>query len=385
MELTGIDFFAGAGGFSLAARRAGVRIRAAVELDEHACTTYRKNFIEGVKEPPHLVEGDLGKIDWEAFFHDSALQPGHCDVVIGGPPCQGFSAHRINDAGVDDPRNGLLLTYFECIRKVRPLSFIVENVSGLLWSRHEDYLASFLALADEAGYKVLGPTVLNARDYGVPQNRKRVFIVGVRKDIPLKVEWPPRATHFDPNSEEVLLKSKQSWVAASVVFDKPLRANDINRCHMKSGEVLTAIFRSTPLNGGSRKDSIRVLPCHGRHDGHKDVYGRIDPRKPGPTMTTACINPSKGRFLHPVEHHGITARHAARFQTFPETFSFHGGLIASGKQIGNAVPVTLGKVVIRVVARALNAYRASQLESSAGNGFRKTLQNDAGHEQGTRG
>jgi DNA (cytosine-5)-methyltransferase 1 len=122
---------------------------------------------------------------------------------------------------------------------------------------------------------------------------------------------------------------------------------------MNHGPELIAAFKRTPANGGSRRDSGRVLACHVDHDGHKDVYGRIDPSKPAPTMTTACINPSKGRFVHPVLHHGITARQAARIQTFPDDYIFVGGLMAAGKQIGNAVPVALGEVLIRHISSLL--------------------------------
>lgn len=116
---------------------------------------------------------------------------------------------------------------------------------------------------------------------------------------------------------------------------------------------LIEVFKSTPLNGGSRRDSGRVLPCHDGHSGHSDVYGRINPSQPGPTMTTACINPSKGRFVHPTEHHGITLRQAARFQTFPDWFVFQGGLMAAGEQIGNAVPIRLGEILLRTIAEGI--------------------------------
>lgn len=122
---------------------------------------------------------------------------------------------------------------------------------------------------------------------------------------------------------------------------------------MNHSQELIDVFMRTPINGGSRKDSGRILPCHGKHDGHKDVYGRIDPSVPGPTMTTACINPSKGRFVHPIENHGITLRQAARFQTFPDDYIFKGGLIAAGVQIGNAVPVLLGEVLLKAVSESL--------------------------------
>jgi DNA (cytosine-5)-methyltransferase 1 len=131
---------------------------------------------------------------------------------------------------------------------------------------------------------------------------------------------------------------------------------------MQHSQKLVNFFKEVPLNGGSRRDaeSARVLKCHKEHTGHSDVYGRINPNRPGPTMTTACINPSKGRFVHPTEHHGITLRHAARFQTFPDNFVFEGGLMAGGVQVGNAVPVRMGKHLLIPIADALLAQKSSK-------------------------
>lgn len=100
------------------------------------------------------------------------------------------------------------------------------------------------------------------------------------------------------------------------------------------------------------------MACHQEHRGHSDVYGRIDPAKPGPTMTTACINPSKGRFVHPTLHHGITLRQAARLQTFPDWFMFRGGLMAGGVQVGNAVPVAMGAALLRPLREAAAGIKA---------------------------
>jgi DNA (cytosine-5)-methyltransferase 1 len=273
-----------------------------------------------------------------AFFADRS-----CDLLLGGPPCQGFSTHRILDAGVDDPRNKLILAYFNFVKVLRPRVFLMENVPGILWKRHQSYLDRFYSEGKAAGYKLFDPVTLDARDFGVPQRRRRVFVLGVREDIDCDgFEWPPRPTHADPRKKD---PSSAPWRDCSRVFEGG-RAGDINDVHMSHGAELVEVFRNTPANGGSRKDSGRVLPCHKEHDGHKDVYGRIDPSQPAPTMTTACINPSKGRFVHPTEHHGITARQAARIQTFPEKFEFFGGLIAAGRQIGNAVPVALAEALV---------------------------------------
>ena len=352
-HLSAIDLFAGAGGFSLAAQDAGLDVRLAVEMDNHACQTYRNNFPKN-KKGPILVMDDIRQVDWPKQLKDAGLKPSECSILLGGPPCQGFSTHRIKDAGVEDPRNSLLWAYFDCLSQIRPTAFLVENVPGLLWSRHSDYLTKFLEMA-KRDYEVFDPIVVNARDYGVPQNRKRVFILGFRSDFnPGPINWPPAKSHYPPNSAEVLEKGMPAWVPASVVFQKALALGDGNAVHMNHCAELVEAFSKTPKNGGSRRDSGRVLDCHKDHDGHKDVYGRIKTEEPGPTMTTACINPSKGRFVHPTENHGITARHAARFQTFPDTFEFSGGLIAAGKQIGNAVPIKLGARILGEIRKALS-------------------------------
>ena len=352
-----VDLFAGAGGFSQAARDIGIQVVAAIENNPNACKTYYANLIKGCEQPTILFENDITQLPPDEFINSAGLEHSTVDILMGGPPCQGFSTHRINNAGVDDPRNELLLQYFNYLKALKPRSFVVENVPGLLWDRHKSYLRKFYGLAEEAGYKIFAPQIINAKDYGVPQNRKRVFIVGFRDNAPSKLLWPPQPTHFAPESKEVLSDGLPAWRAASDVFSKPVGADDPNGICMHHTPAMVKVFESTPLNGGSRHQSGRVLPCHREHNGHKDVYGRIDPSKPGPTMTTACINPSKGRFLHPTEHHGISVRHAARFQTFPENFIFHGGLMAGGMQVGNAVPIRLGRAVLTSVVQALEIFR----------------------------
>ncbi|WP_234259337.1 DNA cytosine methyltransferase [Halomonas sp. MCCC 1A11062] len=342
-DVLACDLFAGAGGFSLGAHLAGVKVAAAVEWDKHASATYRSNFIASKLTKTHLFEDDITALDPREVRKVAGFDQFGCDILLGGPPCQGFSTHRIKNAGVNDPRNDLLLRYFKYVQVLRPTIFLVENVPGLLWPRHRKYLEAFYNLAKSAGYGVLEPQILNARDYGVPQNRRRVFILGYDlKKFSSAPVWPPAPTHAAPGSDENL----PAWVPAADAFKKPPPSRDQNDIHMQHGPALVEAFKRTPLNGGSRTESGRLLPCHKDHDGHRDVYGRIDPMKPAPTMTTACINPSKGRFVHPTEHHGITVRQAARIQTFPDSFVFQGGLMAAGQQIGNAVPVELARRLI---------------------------------------
>ena len=196
------DLFAGAGGFSLGAYLAGIRVTAAIELNRHACHTYRSNLVDTGLTDTKLFEEDIRQLSPRVFKRESGLDRLDCDILLGGPPCQGFSTHRLNDSGVIDPRNALLLRYFEYVRVIRPKLFLVENVPGMLWARHKSYVERFYSLARDAMYDVHAPIVLNARDFGVPQNRRRVFILG-RDQLggPRPTLWPPPATHRAPKIE----------------------------------------------------------------------------------------------------------------------------------------------------------------------------------------
>lgn len=270
-----VDLFAGAGGFSQGALDAGADVVGAIELNKAAAATYDLNIRRTRGRRVELMAEDILTLTPEGVARKWGLAPGACDIIVGGPPCQGFSAHRLNDSGVGDPRNELFARYFEFVAFLRPRIFLVENVPGLLWPRHAEYVAAFYSAATEAGYAVRPPVVLNARDYGVPQNRKRVFILGVDKSRPINLEWPPQSTHFDPALAKAPRRGMKPWVPARVAFRKMDR-RDPNRAHMQHSAALTELFEATPRNGGSRKDSGRVLECHSEHNGHSDVYGRID-------------------------------------------------------------------------------------------------------------
>lgn len=357
-KLAAVDLFAGAGGFSLGAINSGFEIVFAVENDKHSAKTYRENISnKSGQSKVVLYEKDIETLDSNRLAATHFGKERRCDVLLGGPPCQGFSTHRILNAGIDDPRNKLIHTYFEFVRALKPRFFLLENVPGILWPRHQKYLNKFYQQGKQSNYHLFNPIKLDARDYGVPQRRSRVFILGVEKNFDIEnIKWPPPATHCEPKtveSDSHLLP----WISCKRAFSKAATA-DKNNVHMKHGPELVSAFENTPKNGGSRKDSGRLLPCHSGHDGHKDTYGRINPFVPAPTMTTACINPSKGRFVHPTRNHGITARQAARIQTFPDDFEFHGGLIASGRQIGNAVPVTLAEALLEHLISTLQSEEA---------------------------
>ncbi|BBP45380.1 cytosine-specific methyltransferase [Thiosulfatimonas sediminis] len=391
--MAAIDLFAGAGGFSLAAYQAGIDVLAAIELDSQASNTYRENLIERLNVNTKFIEGDILKVNPADLREELALERGEIQLILGGPPCQGFSSHRIKNSGVNDPRNQLLLRYFDFVEEFRPQAFLVENVSGLFWARHADYLEKFKKLASDNGYKIKFCDVINAKDYGVPQNRKRAFILGVREDVNIEgFAFPPKKTHFSPNSVEVVDGGLPAWKTVSTVFEPiseelkekyisdyflrktslnehqarnlldslefgcPIGEDDPCNFHMVPTTESENKYQATPLNG-SREDAGEEfrLPCHSNgYGGHKDVYGRMFIHLPANTITTGCHNPSKGRFVHPWKNHGITLRHAARIQTFPDDFIFTGTSTSQAKQVGNAVPVELGLVLITSIMNVLN-------------------------------
>jgi len=394
--LKAIDLFAGAGGFSLAAYRTGIDVQAAIELDKLASETYYMNLVESYKAQTQVFSQDINDVDIDSLMRFQGIKAGQLDLILGGPPCQGFSTHRINDAGKDDPRNALLLRYFDFVEKFRPKIFLVENVPGLLWPRHAEYLTQFISLTHEHGYRVIGekPFILNARDYGVPQNRKRAFILAVRADIDASsFVWPPEPTHtksgpqewvtsscvFERPPESVLLEFEERLVEKFNVprelaecrikrlrWGSPILKDDPCNVHMEHSAEMQLLFKNTPLLG-DRTESGRQLACHQNYSGHLDVYGRIYPHLPSNTITTGCNNPSKGRFVHPWLHHGITLRHAARLQTFPDDYIFHGGTMAVAKQIGNAVPVKLGEALLKSIIELLSAQQIEDDSARCGN------------------
>lgn len=381
-KLTAIDLFSGAGGFSLAAHNVGIDVLAAIEFDQNAAETYQKNLVERLGAPTQVFAQDITKVDIDSIMRYQGIQKGQLDILLGGPPCQGFSSHRFKDSGKNDPRNALLIRYFDFVEYLKPKAFLVENVPGLLWPRHEKYLNDFLKLAKDHGYQVItgAPLILNAKDYGVPQNRRRAFIFALRNDVIRDdIEWPPKATHykfgdcqwltassvFEEPEPAILNEFKRrledkfgysedesSKTIASLKWGEDLEQEDPCNLNMVHSAALTQVFENTPLLGG-RDESGRELNCHKDYKGHKDVYGRIFPHQPSNTITTGCNNPSKGRFVHPWLPHGITLRHAARLQTFPDDYMFTGGSMAMAKQIGNAVPVKMGQILIEHIKLAL--------------------------------
>jgi DNA (cytosine-5)-methyltransferase 1 len=328
-----VDLFAGAGGFSLGASEAGFEVVAAVDKWTPALRTYERNFEHRVLDCDLAIESPA------ALRRELGLCPGDLDLLIGGPPCQGFSIQRIGEDS--DSRNDLVPAFGRAIEEFAPRLFVMENVRGLLGRRGRPYLDSFIELITGAGYEVEVHEV-NARDYGVPQARKRVFVCGVRNDSPGFVF--PEPTHPEPVSV---------WDA---IHDLPSRPLDL------SPDPSDALHRRTRLSD-LNKERLRHIPpgggfedlpkhlrvrCHRQGAakiGHRYVYGRLDPEVPAGTITARFDSFTRGKFAHPFEDRNITLREGARLQTFPDTHEFVGTQEEIAALIGNAVPPRLATVV----------------------------------------
>lgn len=350
-RLTAIDLFAGCGGASLGFKNAGFQVIAAVEVDPGAAETYRLNHPEVL-----LFEKDIRKIPPRTLLRRAKLRKGEVTVILGCPPCQGFSRVRRGDP---DKRNGLVRVFAEFVADIKPKFFVLENVPGLVHGKGRRVFNKALDLLSDCGYSI-AYRVLNAADHGVPQRRKRVVVIG-------SLEGPaflPIPTHCPPNravsaKNHGLRLKPWSTVREAIGRLMHLSAGEgdptdlLHAAPKHSGLALRRIER-IPKDGGSRSSLPKslVLDCHRGHDGHRDVYGRMRWRDVAPTITGGCDRVSKGRFIHPGQDRGITMREAALLQTFPKSYRFAGGRTAIALQLGNAVPVRFARAIARSVIKA---------------------------------
>lgn len=355
-----IDAFAGAGGMTLGfSSSLGHAFEPvwANDFNAFCVRTYNANFGD------HCLFGDIVDI-----LNDPTVKIPEADVVIGGPPCQGFSLLNKNRQG--DPRKQLWRPYLEIVERSGAKIFVMENVPQLLGSFEH---GEIMGMAEAMGFKVWGH-VLCAADYGVPQTRHRAFIIGCKFFNPAFV-FPPRKTHFKPNgnskqlslslSQDHYLTKPQKWktVRDAIADLPPPEGTEVRNMpaplDLHFGRNPTELsrrrYRAIPKEGMNRFDLQRIAPdltpkCWIRKkSGGTDLFGRLWWDRPAFTIRTEFFKPEKGRYLHPKQHRPITHREAARLQSFPDEFVFKGSKIEIARQIGNAVPPGLAARVADVV------------------------------------
>ncbi|WP_336280829.1 DNA cytosine methyltransferase [Cronobacter dublinensis] len=352
-----IDLFCGAGGLSAGFCHGEMSEHfesiLAIDNDAAAIKTYNANFNS------HGIKANIE--EWIASNDVPSA-----DIVIGGPPCQGFSLLNKNRKG--DYRRALWEPYMDIIQLSGASMFVMENVPGLLKS---DEFADITARAESMGFILLNPKVLNTADYGVPQTRKRTIAVGIKREMFVEDNipaFPPAPTHLAPEKAGML----PPWISTrEAIGDLPEPVgteirDELPPLNLHFGRNPTELskerYQAVPP-GGNRFDLQKNRPdltpaCWVKKiSGGTDLFGRLWWDRPSVTIRTEFFKPEKGRYLHPDQHRPITHREAARLMSFPDNFVFCGSKTEVARQIGNAVPPVFAE---KIAAYVLDVMRAKK-------------------------
>ncbi len=339
------DLFSGCGGLTLGLKKAGFKVIGAIDNDELSMKAYRINHPE-VKS---TWLSDIRKVPAKQVLNRLGIKPGELSLLAGCPPCQGFSTLRTLNrrSEVSDKRNDLIDDYLRFVRVLKPKALLMENVPALAKNRR---IKLFLKALNSLGYKIdlkdyaKNVMVADAANFGVPQRRKRMILVAAKDFMP----------DFSlPEIKKVTVKEAIGGLPVPGKGNDPLHDYEEERT-----EIVMKRIRMIPKNGGSRHDlgEKHQLKCHMNCDGFKDIYGRVSWDDVSPTITSGCTNPSKGRFLHPVQNRALTLREAAVLMTFPLDYviPLDQGRQGAARLVGNAFPPDFVKHHAHMILEKLN-------------------------------
>lgn len=353
-SLKAVDLFAGAGGATRGLQDAGFDVVGAIENDEFASQTYCANHASSM-----LLTADIREVDAERFRTKLGLRKGRLDLLKACPPCQGFSS--LAKGAIDQGRNDLVFDALRFVDAFEPKILLLENVPGL---RKDARMFRVAANLEEMGY-TFRQYVVDAKDFGVPQRRKRLIAFASRRGFGLP---PANLTDLLPASFDPRPRTVRDAFEA---LARSISPEDPQNVYRQSKSDVAARIKAVPVNG-TRFDlpAEHQLACHLRltyDDGRPrrnatSSYGRLRLDEPSPTMTTRCTTPACGSFIHPTEHRGITLREAATLQTFPHRYRFLGHYESVERQIGNAVPVRMAQA-LGLIAREMLARRPRRIDA----------------------
>lgn len=325
-----ISLFSGCGGLDLGFERAGFEIPVANEYDKTIWSTFKENHPK-----THLIEGDIRKVNETEF-------PADVDGIIGGPPCQSWSEAG-SLKGIDDARGQLFFDYIRILRRVKPKFFLAENVSGMLANRHNEAVQNIIKLFEESGYNVT-LTLVNAKDYGVAEERKRVFYIGFRKDLEIDFQFPVGSTIDD--SKKITLKDI-IWDLQNTAVPSGEK-NRHNPNALNNNEYFTGSFSPIFMSRNRVKswdEQAFTVQASGRQC-------QLHPQAP----KMVKVGKNDCRFVEGKEHlyRRMTIREVARVQGFPDDFKFiYDRVDDAYKMIGNAVPVNLAYEIATAIKHVL--------------------------------
>ncbi|RYZ92540.1 MAG: DNA (cytosine-5-)-methyltransferase [Proteobacteria bacterium] len=378
MRPLGIDLFAGAGGLSLGFEQAGFDVVAAVEVDPVHCATHKFNFPDCAVICKSVTEVSGDEIRQTAGIGDAEV-----GAVFGGSPCQGYS--MIGKRALDDPRNSLVNDFVRIVREVRPQYFVFENVPGLTVGKHSKFLEEIIEAFKVAGYRVLLPyRVLKAKEFGVPQDRRRLFLVGAREDMTLP-SYPVAPYSQGKKGLVSLFPERRPPTVWDAIGDLP--DSDQYPELWSSDEVLASFGNPTPYSAALRgivrecddlshprsyEPNLLTSSTRTRHTQLSvDRFAATKPGSVEPISRFLRLDPQglcntlragtgteRGAFtsprpVHPFKPRVITVREAARLHSYPDWFRFHTTKWHGFRQVGNSVPPLLGRAVASEIAKAM--------------------------------
>ena len=332
-EYTVLELFAGAGGLAIGLEKSGIKCVALNEIDKWACQTLREN-----RPDWNVLEGDIKSFSFRKFKNE-------VDIITGGFPCQAFS-YAGKKLGFDDARGTLFYEFARVVKEVNPLICIGENVRGLLSHDNGKTLEGMISILDEIGYNVVPVKVLKAINYRVPQKRERLILVGVRKDIDIKYEYPKQYRKIY-NLSDALKKG--------TLYNSNVPKSEGAKYPEHKREILDLV----PPKGYWRDLPIDIQKSYmGKSfylgGGKTGMARRIGWDEPSLTLTCSPAQKQTER-CHPEVTRPFTVREYARIQTFPDDWKFIGSVSQQYKQIGNAVPCNLGQEIGYSIIKFLNA------------------------------
>jgi len=349
-----LDLFAGVGGLSYGfAHDYNFEIVAANELLLDMAKAYSLNH-PAVK----MYNRDIKDFGLKNLTEDLQIKKGDIDLIVGGPPCQAFST--VGKRLIDDPRGQLFQEYYRVLEELNPKVFLFENVKGLLSMQKGELLKTILSLFESLGYKVKYQ-ILNSADYGVPQIRERVIIIGTKLNQDFEY---PNKTHYNSNDDNIFNQGLKPYLSLSEAisdlpfiksneesFEYSTKPNNEFQKQMRNKAPEKLMDHNAPKNNEKLVKLMECLPDGGTPQdapeelrptsGFKNTYCRLWWERPAPTITRNLSTPSSSRCIHPKAPRPLTTREGARIQSFPDNYIFYGSRSSKNLQIGNAVPTFL--------------------------------------------
>lgn len=362
-KLKVIDLFCGVGGLSYGfAHDDRFEIVAANDILPNMAKAYFLNH-PTVK----VYADDIKNFNAAKMEEDLRIKPSEIDIIVGGPPCQAYST--VGKRIIDDPRGKLFKEYYRVLEEFNPKFFLYENVKGLLSMQGGELLKTIISLFESLGYKVQCK-VLNAADYGAPQIRERVIIIGSKLNKDFQY---PEATHFNPEEPIDLFKKdlKSYLTLEDAISDLPFiksgeegfnyasESKNEFQMMMRKNAPQKLMDHNAPKNNAKLIKMMELLPDGGTPDdlpknlrpssGFKNTYCRLWWNRPSTTITRNLSTPSSSRCIHPKAPRPLTTREGARIQCFPDNYSFYGSRTDRNLQIGNAVPTFLSIALAKAI------------------------------------